>query len=54
MVIIDNCTQSEPVSTILWSTTGYTMANNLASTDADDIQGFSGVDLKINNACTPV
>jgi hypothetical protein len=54
-----NCTQTGPV-TIEWSTTEdtteYTVANQLTSTDADNIKGFSGVDLKtrINAACTPV
>ncbi len=54
-----NCTQSGPV-TIEWTTTEdtteYTVANQLTSTDADNIKGFSGVDLRtrINNACTPV
>ena len=54
-----NCTQSGPV-TIEWTTTEdtteYTVNNQLTSTDADNIKGFSGVDLRtrINNACTPV
>ena len=54
-----NCTQSGPL-TIEWSTledsTEYTTTNQLTSTDADNIKGFSGVDLKtrINAACTPV
>ena len=54
-----NCTQTGPL-TIEWSTTEdtteYTVANQLTSTDADNIKGFSGVDLKtrINAACTPV
>ena len=54
-----NCTQSGPL-TIEWSTaedtTEYTVTNQLSSTDADNIKGFSGVDLKtrINAACTPV
>jgi hypothetical protein len=53
-----DCTRSGPI-TIEWSTTEdtteYTVANQLTSTDADNIKGFSGVDLKtrINNACTP-
>ncbi len=43
-----------------WSTTEdateYTTANQLTWTDADNIKGFSGVDLKtrINAGCTPV
>ena len=54
-----DCTRSGPL-TIEWSTTEdtveYTVANQLTSTDADNIKGFSGVDLKtrINAACTPV
>ena len=54
-----DCTRSGPI-TIEWSTTEdtteYTVANQLTSTDADNIKGFSGVDLKtrINNACVPV
>jgi hypothetical protein len=55
--LANNCTQTGPV-TIEWSTTEdtteYTVANQLTSTDADDIKGFSGVNLKtrINAACT--
>ena len=54
-----NCTQSGPL-TIEWSTvedtTEYVTTNQLTSSDADNIKGFSGVDLKtrINAACTPV
>jgi hypothetical protein len=54
-----NCTQSGP-ATIEWSTiednTEYVTTNQLTSTDADNIKGFSGVDLKtrIAAACTPV
>jgi hypothetical protein len=54
-----NCTQSGPL-TIEWSTTEdtteYTTTNQLTSTDADNIKGFSGVDLKtrIGAACTPI
>lgn len=54
-----DCTRSGPL-TIEWSTTEdtteYTVTNQLTSTDADNIKGFSGVDLKtrINAACTPV
>ena len=54
-----NCTQSGPL-TIEWSTvedtTEYITTNQLTSSDADNIKGFSGVDLKtrINAACTPV
>ena len=54
-----NCTQSGPL-TIEWSTTEdtveYVTTNQLTSTDADNIKGFSGVDLKtrIAAACTPI
>ena len=54
-----DCTRSGPI-TIEWSTTEdtteYTVASQLTSTDADNIKGFSGVDLKtrINGACVPV
>ena len=54
-----NCTQSGPL-TIEWSTvedtSEFVTTNQLTSTDADNIKGFSGVDLKtrINAACTPV
>ena len=38
-----------------WPPLEYTVANQLTSNDADNIKGFSGVDLKtrINAACTP-
>jgi hypothetical protein len=54
-----NCTQSGPL-TIEWSTqedaTEFVTTNQLTSTDADNIKGFSGVDLKtrIAAACTPI
>jgi len=54
-----NCTKSGPL-VIEWVTledsTEYTTTNLLTSTDADNIKGFSGVDLKtrINAACTPI
>ncbi len=43
-----------------WSTTedttDYTVANQPTSSDVENIEGFSGVDLKphISNECTPV
>ena len=54
-----NCTQSGPL-TIEWATvedtSEFVTTNQLTSTDADNIKGFSGVDLKtrIAASCTPV
>jgi hypothetical protein len=44
------------ISSSIFDTTEYTTTNQLTSTDADNIKGFSGVDLKtrISAACTPI